>query len=148
LDDDDEDVHVGQKISFTVTQGISDKLTSTQNGISSATQTTSGQSWKATLTVLAAKDGSATSVQLDIDPESFDTSKGTGQDAVKTRCPYAGKSITLTSQPDGSVKADFTDSNTAVNESTTPPVKNVEVYDHILHTQVLPGAGMGAATAP
>jgi hypothetical protein len=102
-----ENLHVGQKIPFSIVYECKIKSTSTMNGIASVSDTTTHFDWKVTMTVLAVKDGSDIRAQADIDPDSSDTNTVAGQPPKKTTCPFAGKTIIITRNPDESFSNDF-----------------------------------------
>ena len=102
-----EKVHVGEKTPLIVTYDCKTKSTATTNGIALVTDKQFDQNWKLTLAVMAEKDGSATQLQAQVDPASFDSTKLAGADAKKTPCPYAGKRITLTRLADESFVNDY-----------------------------------------
>jgi hypothetical protein len=99
-----ENVHVGDKITYSLIQEIKTKKTSTTNGVTTPTNTQDGQNWKLTLTILAVKDGSALRAQADLDPTSFDT---IGSAELKRPCPYVGTHLFLSLHADGNITSDF-----------------------------------------
>jgi len=102
-----ENLHVGQKALYVVNYDYKVKSTATTNGVSTATDTESGSSWKVTLTIQDAKEGSSVRSLAEFDPASFDSARNAGGPETKTPCPFAGKSIVLTRHPDDSVNNDF-----------------------------------------
>jgi hypothetical protein len=102
-----ENLHPGQKSKLTVFEDFKIKSTSTANGKADVTDTDTVHSWKATLTIVAVKDGSSTHSQVDVDPDSFDTTQDAGAEAKKAPCPFAGKSINLLRHFDDSITDDF-----------------------------------------
>jgi hypothetical protein len=102
-----ENLHVGQKARYSVTYDYKVKSTATTNGVPTVTDTASGASWKVTLTVQDAKEGSSVRSLVEVDPASFDTASNASGPQAKTPCPFATKSIVLTRHPDDSVTNDF-----------------------------------------
>jgi hypothetical protein len=102
-----ENLHVGQKARYAVTYDYKVKSTATTNGNSTVTDTDSGLSWKVTLTVQDAREGSSIQSLAEFDPASFDTASEAGGPQAKTPCPFAGKSIVLKRLADDSVTNDF-----------------------------------------
>lgn len=102
-----ENLHVNQKVPYTMTYDCKIKSTSTTNGNQTVLDSETGQIWKVTLTILAEENGSATRANADIGPESVDTSKIVGQAEERTTCPFAGQTIILTRHPDESITNDF-----------------------------------------
>jgi hypothetical protein len=102
-----ENLHVGMRIPVSLVYECKSKSTSTMNGIPTVSDTTTRLDWKMTMIVLAVKDGSSMRAQVDIDPGSSDTNTVAGQSSKKTACPFAGKTITITRNPDESFTNDF-----------------------------------------
>ena len=103
-----ENVHIGQKIPVVWESTTHEKHTVKVNGQQTEsvdTQTT--QHFKATITVLAVKDGSATQMRVEVDPSSYDIVKDGDTPEKKTASPLAGKTVTVTRQADESVSNDF-----------------------------------------
>jgi hypothetical protein len=121
-----ENLHVGQKITYSIVQETEDKSDSTSDGKRSVTDTYSAQYWKVTETVLAVKDGSATRIAVDVGPDSYDTTAEGQQADQRTPSPFAGRTITLANQPDGTISTDF--NWTGANASS----EDMQVLDGIL----------------
>jgi hypothetical protein len=102
-----EDLHVGQRISYSIVQDTTDKADQTLSGNRTVSDTHTVQSWKFTETVLAVADGSATRARVEFSADSTDTITEAGQAKKVTPCPYAGKTIVLSTAPDGSVSSNF-----------------------------------------
>jgi hypothetical protein len=137
-----ENLHVGQKVPFSIAYDCKVKSTATANGNQTVTDTDNGQKWKVTLTIQAVKDGSDVQAQAYVDPNSCDTSKDAGEE-TQTPCPFAGKTITLTRRPDESFANDFqgsasSDDVSMLNNFLTPdadfypdnPVATGDVWDN------------------
>lgn len=104
-----ENLKVDQKVSFALTQDYHSKTTTTVSGKPpEVSDMQTRQSWKITMTLLGVKDGSATQARVDVDPASVDASKNGADEEQKTTPAFAGKTVTLTRQPDDSVASDFT----------------------------------------
>jgi len=104
-----ENLHVGQKVPFTLVYDADTKTTTTINGISSVTDSETKYQWKVTLTIEAVKDGSAIRAQADIDPTNTDTITTSGSTST-IPCSYAGKSVVISENPDNSFSNNFTGS--------------------------------------
>jgi hypothetical protein len=99
-----ENVHVGDKTTYSLIQEIKVKKTSTSNGVATPTDTQVGENWKLTMTALAVKDGSALRAQADLDPSSYDT---IGAAKLIRPCPYVGAHVFLSLHADGNITSDF-----------------------------------------
>jgi hypothetical protein len=102
-----ENLHVGQVLPFTLVYDCKTKSTATKNGLSTDIDSTTHYDWKGTLTMLAVKDGSATSERVEMDPVSSDTTTDAGQPPQKAACPFAGKTVIITRNANESFTNDF-----------------------------------------
>jgi hypothetical protein len=103
-----ENLHPGQKITISESSDTHKKYAWTTNGVAEPTDSRTTYQWTVALTVLETKDGSDTKALAEVAPDSYTTNQDTGQDAKKTPCPFAGKSIHLTRLADESFTNDFT----------------------------------------
>lgn len=103
-----EKVQNGQKIPELMTCSSHMKSTTVTNGKLQTTESDTYQLLKAMVSVLEAKQGSATAIRADVDPSSYDTDSENGGAATKTPCSYAGKVVTLRRRADESISNDFT----------------------------------------
>jgi hypothetical protein len=102
-----EKVSSGQNIPEMMTCSSHTKSTTNTNGKPQTTESDQVQMLKAVVTVLEAKDGSATAIRADVDPSSYDTDRENGGAATKTPCSFAGHVVTLRRHPDESISNDF-----------------------------------------
>ena len=102
-----ENLHVGQKVPISIHYECKINSTATAEGKQTATNTTTGLSWKVTLTILDEKDGSAIRAQADVDPDSFNTVREGNGPERKIPCAFAGKTVVLARHPDESITNDF-----------------------------------------
>jgi len=101
-----EKVHDGQVIALELTNDGNFKTRTSESGQTSTRQQKVKQYLKATMTILAVKDGSATSARVQVDPGSYDIEKDDDAPIQKSACWYAGKTVVLTRADDESVKND------------------------------------------
>jgi hypothetical protein len=102
-----ENLHVGQKVSNSISYQCKINSTATTSGKQTATNTTTALSWKVTLTILDEKDGSAIRAQADVDPGSFDSARDGNGPEKNIPCAFAGKTVVLARHPDESISNDF-----------------------------------------
>jgi hypothetical protein len=102
-----ENLHVGQKVTNSIRYECKVNSTTTTNGKQTSTNTTTGLSWKVTLTILDQKDGSAIRAQADVDPDSFDIAREANGPEKRTPPAFAGKTVVLARHPDESITNDF-----------------------------------------
>lgn len=101
-----EKVRQGQVIPVEMTYDGHFKTTTTENGQQTASEQRVKQYLKATMTILAMRDGSATEARVEVDPASYDTDKEDGQAEEKSNCWFAGKTVVLKRAADESVTND------------------------------------------
>jgi hypothetical protein len=102
-----ENVQVAHKEAWVISFDHKVKSTSTTNGVPTVTDTDTGCSWKLTLSVIAAKDGSALRMLAHVDAESVDLARNANGVMEQKPCPFAGQPILLMIQHDGSLANDF-----------------------------------------
>jgi hypothetical protein len=120
-----ENLHVGQKLTYTAAYDYTVKSTSTTNGVPTVADSEIGHTWKMALTIQAMKNGSAVQSLADVDPCCIDISRDAGGPQKKTPCPYAGKSVILIRLPNDSLLNNFSgtasdDDASFLNNFVTP----------------------------
>jgi hypothetical protein len=102
-----ENVRVGQKLAGMMDYQEHEVITDTTGSDSSTSDVQTHENMKVLIDVTQVKDGSATQMQIDVDPASFEAEKKAGEAEVKTPLPFIGRPVTLTRMDDGSVSNDF-----------------------------------------
>lgn len=103
-----EKLHAGQKVTCSMTQTTRYHITTTSKGSPpDKVEQSATEDWKVTVTTLAEKDGSATKASVEVADDSVDKTKDAGEAEQSNPCPYAGKTITLTRNPDETITNDF-----------------------------------------
>jgi hypothetical protein len=138
-----ENLHAGQKVSYSIDSDTKNQMTSTMRGWPTITNTDSHQVWKNSMTMLEIKDGSATRAQVNFDPTSYDITRSLGATEQKTACPFIGKGVIVSRNPDESLTNDFAENAPSddvglLNSCITPdedffpdtPVSAGDVWDN------------------
>ena len=103
-----ESRRAGDKLALDLVNESNDQYTQkTKDGTVTKTDAVTREHIKGTLTILEAKDGSATQSRIDVDPGCRDAHKVAGAAEETRPSPFAGKTITLTRHEDGTIDTDL-----------------------------------------